>query len=164
MSNSLFKISADLQMIVNHLIENGGELTPETENSLMIKESELKQKVVDYATVIRSLEYDNAIIDEEIKRLQHMKKTRANAVDRLKNAVSDAMQSFNIPEVETATAKINFRKSESVEVLDEELIPKEYKRTVVKTAPDKTAIKKALKSGEQIPGCELLTNQNLQIK
>ena len=43
-------------------------------------------------------------------------------------------------------------------------LPKEYKVVKVTEQADKVKIKEALKDGESILGCELVTNQNIQIK
>lgn len=164
MKQSLFKISTDMQMIINHLIDNGGELTPEVEQALEITQVQLEGKAVSYATVIRAMEYDNATIDAEIKRLQGIKKTRTNAVDRLKTALTNAMIQFDIPEIENATCKINFRKSTTLEITNDAVVPKKYKTQVVTTKIDKNAIKKDIKDGATVKGAQLIENQNLQIK
>ena len=57
------------------------------------------------------------------------------------------------------------RKSSSVEVFcDANDLPKEFKSVKVTETADKTAIKKALQSGEQIDGCAIIEKYNLSIK
>jgi hypothetical protein len=131
---------------------------------LTIAESNLREKSSNYAYVVRSLEYDNEIIDSEIKRLQGLKKTRTNAIDRLKNALTNAMIICDVSEITTATSKISFRKSEILEIVDETKVPEKYKTNVVTTKIDKNEIKSDLKAGKQINGVELIQKQNLQIK
>lgn len=164
MNKSLFLISAEMQAIVNDLIESGGELSPEIENSLIIAKNELKGKAVSYAVVIRSMEYENDVIDSEIKRLSGLKKSRTNSIERLKTALTNAMLSFEIEEIKTETTKINFRKSHTLEVLDELKVDKKYKTQTVTTKIDKNLIKKDIKNGEKVSGVELKENLNLQIK
>jgi len=164
MKQSIFQISTELNEIINQIIENGGEVTPEIEGALMIKEEELSTKSVKYGYVVKALEYDVNIIDDEIKRLSQIKKVRQNAIERLKNVLSITMQSFNIPEIDTPTMKINFRKSSSLEITDEDLIPKKFITVKQSTTIRKADIKKAIKEGEQIEGARIVENQNLQIK
>ena len=164
MSQSIFKISNELQLIVNEIIEAGGELTEQNEDALIIKEGELQSKSQDYGYVIKRLEYENKIIDDEVKRLNEIKKFRSNAIERLKNILSTTMQTFNIPEIETPTMKINFRKSSSVEIFDEEKIPNQFKTAKTTITISKTDIKKAISAGEEIEGARIVENQNLQIK
>jgi hypothetical protein len=62
------------------------------------------------------MESDVSIIDAEIKRLNELKKARLKTIERLETTVSNAMQLYQINRLETPTLKINFRKSESVEI------------------------------------------------
>lgn len=162
--SSLFKISNDMQLIVNELIANGGELTDELQDQLQITESQMKQKATGYAQVIRAMRYDNDIVDAEIKRLQAIKKVRKNTTERLENALSDAMQRFEMDVIETPISKISFRSSQSVEITDENAIDKQFKTQIITTKVDKMEIKRAIKGGATVTGAELVTNKNLQIK
>jgi len=162
--NSLFKISNDMQLIVNELIANGGELTDELQDQLQITESQMKQKASGYAQVIRAMKYDNDVVDAEIKRLQAIKKVRKNTTERLENALSDAMQQFELDVIDTPTTKISFRSSQSVEITDENAIDKQFKTQIITTKIDKMEIKRAIKGGATVDGAELITNKNLQIK
>jgi len=56
------------------------------------------------------------------------------------------MQSFQKDKLETNLYKISYRKSESVEIINEEMIPQEFMKEKTTVAPDKTAIKEALKN------------------
>ena len=157
---NLYNIKSEYLAIAQELTD--GELTPELEQALIITQENLQEKAINYGYVIKNFESEVDIIEEEIKRLNALKKARINAVDKLKNNISDAMQLFGILEVKAPTFKMNFRKSESVEIyegLDQEFITEK-----VSYQPDKIAIKNAIKEGRQINGAALVTNFNLQIK
>lgn len=64
----------------------------------------------------------------------------------------------------TEHAKVSWRKSVTVNILNEEKIPKAFVISKTVTKPDKKALKEALSGGREIPGAELVTNQNIQIK
>lgn len=164
MEKSLFRISAEMQELTNELIDNGGELTPEIEKSLEISNAELETKSTGYSVVIRSLKYENDVINQEIKRLQSLKKSRENTIEKLKNALEYSMSVFGIEEIKTEMNKINFRKSSSLEILDVDKVPNKYKTLVTDIKIDKNQIKKDLKDGVEIAGVQLLENKNLQIK
>ena len=164
MSNSIFNIGNELQTIINQIIESGGEITEETENALMIKEGELQNKSQSYGYLIKSMEYDVNTIDAEINRLEGIKRVRNNTIKRLKTVLSESMQQFDVEELKTPTLKINFRKSQTVEIIDEDLIPKEFKTVKVTTSISKAEIKKAIKNGELVVGADLKNHKNLQIK
>jgi CxxC motif-containing protein len=66
--------------------------------------------------------------------------------------------------MKTPTLKINFRKSQTVEILDEDLIDKEFKTVKVTTSISKAEIKKAIKNGQIVVGADLIDHKNIQIK
>ena len=59
---------------------------------------------------------------------------------------------------------LSYRKSESVNILDLDLVPKKFIKKKVEVSADKTEIKKALKEGVKVKGAELTTNYNMQVK
>jgi hypothetical protein len=157
---NLYQIKNEYLTLASQLEQ--GELTPEIEQQLQINEEQLKEKAINYGYVIRSFEYDNDVIDAEIKRLKQLKEQKENAIDKLKNAVSDAMQLYGIEKIDSPTLKLFFRKSESIEV--SENIDKKYLIEKTTLQPDKNAIKQAIKDGQQVEGAVLVTNYNIQIK
>lgn len=159
---TLFEITQEVIELAS-LLEDG-ELTPELEDRLAITREELDSKAENYVKVIRSVEGDISVIDAEIKRLQEIKNAKTNVVGRMKESLSTAMTAFRVDKIETALMKLFFRKSESVEILDETLVPEQYKLSRVVVNPDKILIKKIIKSGEDVPGCEIVEKLNLQIK
>jgi hypothetical protein len=60
--------------------------------------------------------------------------------------------------------KINFRKSESVEIDNLALLDAKFLNEKVTITPDKMAIKEAIKNGEDVNGARLVINNNIQIK
>jgi hypothetical protein len=164
MKLTIYQIEQSYNQLAEELIDNGGELTPELSEALAITEEQLQNKSVAYSFVIKQIDSEVDIIDVEIKRLQAMKKTRENASERLKANIKHAMELFNIDEIKTPLVKINFRKSEAVEVDDVNQLPASYKVVKVTEQADKMAIKEAIKNGAEIPGCRIVANRNLQIK
>jgi hypothetical protein len=162
MSN-IYQIQQDYLSITNELIENGGELSPELETALVINKAELQKKAVAYVYVTKSLENDVDAIDTEIERLRALKQSRVKTIEKLKETVKAAMELYEIEEIKTATLKINFRKSESVEV-DESIIANEYCNFKTVRTPNKALIKESIKNGAEISGASLKINHNLQIK
>ena len=162
MSN-IYEIQKNYLDICNTIIENGGEVTENDIEALAINHSELQNKGIQYGYVIKSFESDIDTIDEEIKRLQALKQSRTKTIDTLKNTIKSAMELYGIEELKTPTLKINFRKSESVEV-DDSIISDDYCKFKTVRIPDKAIIKDLIKSGEEIFGAILKINRNIQIK
>jgi len=125
---------------------------------------QLKEKATNILKAIKNYEAPTIAIDEEIKRLQSLKKSYLSKVDSLKEYVAYNMTKNNIEKIETDIVTFSFRKSSAVEILDETLIPKEFIKKVVKESIDKTAIKKAISQGKEVVGAKIEERRNLQIK
>lgn len=164
MNQSIYKIQNEFQLIIAEVINNEGEITPELETALTINKEQLQSKAVDYCYVIKQLDYDCEQIDNEIARLNKLKKVRANLTDRLKNTVSSAMQLYDVEKIETPLIKLSFRNSESVEITNEGQLDACFIVTKTVTTPDKKAIKDAIKSGQLVCGATISYNKNLQIR
>lgn len=165
MKLSLYKIEEEYLSIIESVLENGGELTPETETALRLNQANLETKGTNYGLVVKQLEGECDIIDSEIARLSGLKKTRVKLIDKLKENVSMAMQIYGIEEIKSPILKINFRKSESVEVEDLKLLDRKFiKVSEPVESADKTKIKEAIKAGETVMGAIIKINQNIQIK
>ena len=164
MKVALYQIEQEYLNIVQSIIDAGGEITEEQETALSISKEQLQNKGVCYGFIVKELEGNIDLIDLEIKRLNALKKPLVNSIDRLKNNLSNAMQMFEVTELKTPLLKINFRKSESVEVTDIDLLDADFVKTTITKAADKVAIKDAIKAEIPVRGAVLLTNYNLQIK
>lgn len=151
------------------LIDNGGELTPEIEDALGLNEGDLMEKIDGYHAIISKLEYGNAEIDKEMKRLQEQKKVKTNAAARLKAHLLDRMKEYGIDRINGTLCKV-FRKSTPAAVKIEDavglLAPYEFDLSSaredkkwpdwvkVTVEVDKTKLKAALADGE-VAGCSL---------
>lgn len=164
MKLSIYQIEQDHLQLIEQLMENGGELTPEIESSLKINQENLTTKGTNYGYIIKQLEGECAIIKSEKDRLDALQKTRERSIERLKSALSTAMQIFQVEEIKSPVMKISFRRSESVEIDNLDLVPFDYKILKESVTADKKAIKAAIESGVDVQGARIQINQNIQIK
>ena len=74
------------------------------------------------------------------------------------------LNAYNKKEFNTELYKLSYRKSESVEISNENALPKEFLKEKITTAPDKVAIKEALKNWQEVPWASIKVSQNLQVK
>ena len=162
MKTTLYEIKNEYLELINQVEELEGEITLEIENQLTINQNELQNKAIAYHSVILSKDAFNMQIDNEIKRLQTLKKRNNSLVDNLKNRLVGAIQMFG--EFTVGTNTFGLRKSERVEVEDVNQLPKEYKTIKVTEQANKTEIKKALKLGKQIENAYIVEQFNLKIK
>lgn len=162
MSN-IFQIQNEYMQLMNDIEIAEGEITEELSNRLAIVESDLQIKSQGYVSIIRHLDAECDIIDIEIKRLQQAKKQRENTVLRLKNAILQAMDTFEVETIQTPLNKLSLRSSKSVNIIDIEMLPNSC-IVIEKKSISKTEIKKLIESGIEISGAEIITNKSLQIK
>ena len=125
---------------------------------------ELKNKSNNIVYVIKNLEGNNAAIDAEIERLQALKKRNSSNIDKIKSNILWFMQQNNVDTIKSDLATFSKRKSESTDIENIEQIPQEFITVKQTFVPDKTAIKKAIKEGVEVPGAKVVTNYSLQIK
>jgi len=160
---NIYQIQEDYLVILDEIFAGEGEITPELEAKLNINEQELKDKSSNYASYIKKLESDNSVIDAESKRLKALKDYNSSKIEKLKLTISEAMKLYKVDKIETPLLKISFRKSESVDVLDESKLSDNFFTTKTTKTVSKTALKDALKSGK-VDGAEIVINNNLQIR
>jgi len=173
----LIDIFDDMVEFDKTMFENGGELTPALEAIAAKNEADLRLKVDGYAAVIRNYDANDAVIDNEIKRLQALKKSRKAARERLVSYLEWQMKRFGVRELQGNTCKVSFRKSNAVEV-NEEAVLKPYLKTIADcqaclppyiTLGAKVGKKEcgiALDNGDPFTegAVERVTRDNLQIK
>lgn len=147
------------QSILECLDADTGEIIdPERLDSLLMEKD---QKIENVACWIKNLLSDaDAIKAEKDALAEREAKCRKKAED-LKNWLATILegQKFNSPK-----CAISFRKSTKLQILDESIIPKKYMVKTVTTKPDAATIKDLIKKGQEVKGCTLVENQNIQIK
>lgn len=103
--------------------------------------------------------------EEAIQNEEEALKARREANHRKGDSITRYIQNSLAGEkFKTAKCAVSYRKSETVEFSDQDLVPDEYWRVKTTREPDKTALKTALKAGESIPGAYLEQHQNMSIK
>ena len=153
---SLYEIDMQILSCIDQ--ETGEMIDPERLENLYM---ERNQKIENVALWIKNLESDVLALKAEKEAFAARQKAAENKVDGLKKWLAFALQGDKFS---TAKCAISFRKSEQVYIPDESLVPKEFMKETVTYKPDRTAIKEAIKAGQEISGCMLTENLNPQIK
>ena len=156
------------EMIENSINWETGEVD-ENYNKLTDLKDEINalvgNKGKDLIYVLRKQDNYAEAIDEEIKRLQALKKSYAKKKENLSNYIKMCMIANNIKAIETPVGKLSIvNNAESVEIYDESLIDKKFIKTKVEETISKTDIKNAIKNGEEVQGASLVRNTRLAIK
>lgn len=152
---------------IDRAIENALELgfDPETGEVLGFEELEALQmerekKIKNVVLWIKDMNAEAEMVKAEKQKLAN----RQSAIERKADSVKQFLSRYlnEGEKLKGGNFAISWRKSESVEISDENLVPDAYIR--IKSEVDKTELKKALKLGLDVPGAELVTKNNLQIK
>lgn len=122
------------------------------------------EKIDSYCKIIENYKSDISGIDEAIARLKARKERAEKNIDRMKQALDGFMQATRQDKAKTKLFTVSYRKSTSVEIIDEDLIPHDLIKVKTTTAPDKALIKKILDNGGTVDGCILKKSKNIQIK
>jgi hypothetical protein len=157
---SLYEIN---QAIMDCLDSETGEvINPEALDALAMQKDE---KIEGITLWIKNLRSDALAYKAEEEAFAKRRKAAEKKADSLTQYLANALegQKFN-----TAKCAISFRRSEKLDIYDEDhawaFLPRVYVREKTIYEPDKAAIKEAIKSGVEIAGCRLVESLNAQIK
>ena len=151
---TLYEIDAALLACID---PETGEIDEEQWEALTI---DREVKIENTALLIKELIAEADLIKREEKALEDRRKKKENTVRRLKENINRSLAGQKF---ETARVAISFRKSESLEIGFDALIPEEYLKPV-EPKVDVMALKAAVKSGESFFGVTLVEKQNVNIK
>ena len=156
---TLFEIDKAIQDFEFEIDEETGEIL--NPNALEELEMAREQKIENVGLYIKNLEAEATAVENQEKIFADRKKRIKKKIEGLKSFLGYALQGEKF---RTDKVEMSFRRSESVHITDEYLIPDEYKVCTVVKKPDKKVIKDAIKAGKDIMGVELIEKQNVSIK
>lgn len=139
-----------------------GEIVDESAlEKLNALQMEKDEKVESCLIMYKNLLAEAEAINAEKKNLDAREKQAKSKAEWIFRYVEKNLEGekFSTPKV-----SVSYRKSESIEIIDESAIPEKYIKVKTTTQPDKTAIKKAIKWGEAVMGAKLVENKNMQVK
>ena len=160
---TLFEINDSILEIFENIeaycSENETDVLPDyLVEQLQISEDEMSDKLQNYFFLIKQLKGQVDTIKQHVSQMSQKRKAIENRIETLKTYVGQSVSLFG-QENKSGNKfykhdlfKVTATPSTAVQIVDEALIPEEYKREVYQVKIDKTAIKKALQSGENIDG------------
>lgn len=152
---ALYEINAEILACMD---EETGEIVDFDRLNELIMERDTKIEKV--ALWVKNLDALVASIKAERDALDKRMKSAENRAKSLREWLGNALECKSF---ETAKVRVSFRKSESTEIDEDVLDDRWFKKKITRT-PDKTAIKNAIKSGQNVDGAQLVVKQNIQIK
>lgn len=160
---SLYEITSGFPALMENE-EISEEDKKKIEDELVVLLQQKSQNIIGYT---KNIELTINAMKEEEKRIADNRKVLENKMDRFKDYVKECMEKNGITKIETGLGTLSIAKSPaSVEIVNEDEIPSEFKQEVVTVKVDKTKIKNNFKETGEIPaGVNIITtNTNLRIK
>ena len=166
---TLYELDQALKLVMDQVFEGinpeTGEVTEQIDFTVIDQLNENRDKKLEgIGCYIKNLTAEIDAIKSEISTLSKRVSNKKRKIEHLKKYVTESLNLAGQNKFETAKVAYSFRKSKSVNVIDLDKIPDEYVRLKTEKSPDKTAIKKAIISGETIPGASIETSMNLQVR
>ncbi len=96
MNTSMYQIEQEYFDLMMELEESGGELTPEIVKALDMNKQNFEQKCINCRNLIVATSNNNTAIDEEIKRLQELKKSNGIKIKGVKKVLLNAIKLFGV--------------------------------------------------------------------
>lgn len=166
---NLYTIGQEYVSILNHFKSQDGEV----HQGDMMKLRELddlqdniEQKAVNIAAYIKNIEAEYEQVVNARKEMQLREKKLREKSDWLTDYLKINLQQCHIQELRISPQfVIKIKECPcSVNIIDEKLIPLEFKKKVFSWSYDKEFIKKTIKNGINVSGAELIKKTRLEIK
>lgn len=163
---TLYEINDEIVALENALFSSLDEDTGEVDTDIakQLNEMQIIQqgKLNNICIVNEKIEDNVALAKAKMKNLKEYIEKQEKAQQRLLDYVSNNLEVGK--KYDLGIHSISWRKSEAVEIENENDIPKKYMTKKITLTPNKTKIKEAIKGGAEVKGCKLVERQNLQIK
>jgi hypothetical protein len=162
-SGSLYEIHDHIAALFDTLDgADSPELRAEIESEInRYLEAEIR-KVDGVASYLAHCEAQAGFAAQEIKRLQERKALWEQRFERVKQAAIAAMEECGAKKLEGRSSTLSLRACPpAVEILDEDLVPAEYKTSKTVVSIDKKALKATLEANAEIPGADLTYRNTL---
>jgi hypothetical protein len=163
-STTLYALTDDFLRILG-LLEGSEADADALEQELDGLAGQITHKAEAIAGLIKQFEGMAALRKAEADRMRDLAASDQRHADRLRDYVLRHMVALGSERIDTARFRISVRTNPpAVQVLEEMLIPDDYKRVITTTSVDRKAIMEHLKStGEVVPGVEVTRGVRLVI-
>lgn len=153
-----------IESAINDMLYGEEDIDITALDNLMHAKTETIANGLEYLCKIRARkESDIAALKAEAARMKEKAEQEEKAIVRLEQYMLSMLNRSGEKKLNAGTFTIGTRTSTSVWVSPDFNVP-EYMRTTTTTAPDKNAIRDALKTGIKIDGAVLTTKENLAVK
>jgi hypothetical protein len=167
-SMTLFEVTAEYNHALNDLydLEQRGEIDSQTFLDTM---QSLEGGLVDKAKRVGAYIRNTKAMAQQIKEAEYdmakRRKSLENHAKGLEDYLLNNMVESGISEINSPWFDLKIKKTPaSIKIAENTKLPEEFLIVRTTEAPDKTALKAALKGGQNINGVSLVAGQRLEIK
>lgn len=156
----------ELKNMIETLIENEEQFDEQTlKDSKELLLEELKEKssnINEYLVELKVRTEGMKSLEEHYKK---SRKTLENQMEFWKSVIKDCMITLGEKKIITDTGSITVKNNpKSVKIIDESLVPEEFKTEEISIKIDKKALKQRIEEGEEFEGITLEQSQSILIK
>jgi hypothetical protein len=163
MNVTLYQAAAELAAALDQIDPETGELPAEYGTARELVE----RKGAAVAAYIAQRELEADAIDGRLEEISKRVKAMRSRAVHLRNYMADCMRTAGITEIASDDKLLRVRlypgRDESVEVYDQSLLAEQFTRVKTVREPDKTGIKVAIKSGQDVQGARIVKRDRLII-
>jgi len=148
--------------VIEGMFESDLVTKEEVQTSLDDIKEQIDDKVENIAKIVLSFKANVEAIKAEEERLANRRSGMISSMEWLKNYLLVEMQATNVLKVKKDVISVSVRSNPpSVELIDIDEVPETYVRVIPEQRePDKKAIiEQFQKTGEIVPGCNIITNK-----
>jgi len=164
MNVTLYQAATELAAALDQIDPETGELPAEYGTARELVE----RKGAAVAAYIAQREMEADAIDGRLEEISKRVKAMRSRAVHLRNYMADCMRTAGITEIASDDKLLRVRlypgRDESVEVYDQSLLAEQFTRVKTTREPDKTGIKVAIKSGQDVQGARIVKRDRLIIE
>lgn len=122
-------------------------------------EGEIREKIKDYAAVIKNLEAEIPAMEEAEANIKARRDALTNKVENMKSVADQVMKMAEIDKIDDPRFRIGYRKCPpSADIVDEDALP-DYVYVPQDPKLDKRLVLQLLKDGQEVPGAVLVEDK-----
>jgi len=139
-----------IMTIVN---ENEGEIPAELEQQFIACETDIPEKVEQWAFVMKGFEHEAEFLKAEAKKLSDRARKYEQHHDYMKLRLKMIMSESGLKTLCGTMTKFSIRPTRpSLKIIDQEAIPNEFLDEKFDLVPNRDRIMEAIKAGTEVPG------------
>lgn len=127
-------------------------------------QSDLENNIEYFIKLMKNAEADEKMFKDAVASFKEKESKAKDKKEKFKDIILKAMSMSDQKKIQAGLFTVSTRRSEAVEILDESKIPVWLMTEKHTFTPNKTEIKKAIKSGKEVDGVILQERESVVVK